>query len=243
MTPTSASRRKRFYTTASVSEPSGEPPLFRVLLDGRGVRTPAKRELALPNHELAIAVAAEWQGQGPHIDPISMPLTRLVNSALDGVTGREAEVRASILAYAGSDLLCYLADGPLDLVERQSRLWGEVHAWAKQVFGVELALSVGVIPVTQDAAMLAKLDEALGAAGPLRLAALHVVTALTGSLLLALALRHGRLSATEAWSLAHIDEDFQAAKWGADLEATERRERRWAEMAAASRVVTQSTDC
>lgn len=236
------SRRKRFYQVASVSAPDGDPPRFRILLDGRGVRTPAKRELAVPSRDLAEAVAVEWDAQVTHINPLSMPLTRLVNSALDGVTGREAEVRASIVAYAGSDLLCYLASEPIELVALQSKRWGAIHAWAKQAHGVELSLAVGVMPVAQDPNMLATLDMALGQAGPLALAGLHVMTALTGSLLLAFAVRHGRISAEEAWSLAHIDEDFQISKWGLDEAAAERRQKRWIDMSAAARVVAWSRE-
>ncbi len=237
MTGENDDRRKRFYQAASVSAPAGDPPTCRVLLDGRGVRTPAKRELAVPSRELAEALAAEWDAQVTHINPLSMPLTRLVNSALDGVTGREAEVRASILAYAGSDLLCYLAPEPIDLVTLQSKRWGTIHAWAKDAHGVELALAVGVMPVAQDPAMLAKIDAGLGKAGPIALAGLHVMTALTGSLLLAVAVRQNHITAEEAWSLAHIDEDFQIAKWGQDEAAAIRRKQRWLEMSAAARAV------
>ena len=242
MTSTDDNRRKRFYQSATVSEPAGEPPVFRVLLDGRGVRTPAKRELAVASRQLADGLAAEWEAQGVHIDPLSMPLTRLVNSALDGVTGREAVVRASILAYAGSDLLCYLAVEPIELVALQSKRWGIIHAWAKEAHGIELALAVGVMPVAQDPAMLAKLDAALGKAGPLGLAGLHVMTALTGSLLLAFAVMVGQITAEEAWSLAHIDEDFQIGRWGPDDAAATRRQQRWLEMSAAARVVAWARD-
>ena len=237
MTGTEDNRRKRFYPAASVSEPAGDPPHFRILLDGRGVRTPAKRQLAVPSRELAEALAGEWDAQVTHINPLSMLLTRLVNSALDGVTGREADVRASILAYAGSDLLCYLAPEPIELVEQQSKGWGAIHAWAKQEHGVELAQAVGVMPVTQDPAILAKLDAALGMVGPLALAGLHVMTALTGSLLLTFAVRESRISAEEAWSLAHIDEDYQVGRWGRDDAAATRRQQRWLEMSAAARLV------
>ncbi len=225
--------RKRFYKDVTVAKSEADAKAFKVLLDGRGIRTPAKRELVLPNSRLTEAVAEEWRAQDTVIDPATMPLTRLVNSAIDGVADRTAEVREGILAYGGSDLICYLADGQPELVERQSRPWGEVHAWIKQAFGVELALAVGVMPVTQPADMLARLDTAMGERTPLELAALHVMTASMGSLLLALAVLHGRLSPAEAWGLAHIDEDFQIEKWGRDAEAEARRERRWIEMEAA----------
>lgn len=237
MTRVTAGGRKRFYKEVTVAEAVASPPAFRVLLDGRGVRTPAKRELAVPSRALADALAAEWAAQDATIQPRTMPLTRLINSALDGVTGREVEVRAAIVAYGGSDLLCYLAEGPRELIERQSQAWGEIHAWVKSAFAVELTLAVGIMPVMQSAAMLARLDSALGERGPLELAALHVMTASMGSLLLSLAVVHRRLDASQAWSLAHIDEDFQVEKWGRDAEAEARRAQRWSEIVAASQVL------
>lgn len=229
--------RKRFYKDVTVAEAEAGAGAFKVLLDGRGVRTPAKRELVLPNRRLAEAVAVEWRAQQSTIDPATMPLTRLANSAIDGVADRAVDVREAILAYGGSDLICYLADGQPELVEQQSRRWGDVHAWMKQAFGVELALAVGVMPVAQPSAMLARLDRAMGDRSPLELTALHVMTASMGSLLLTLGVLHGRLSPAEAWALAHIDEDYQIEKWGRDEEAEARRKRRSAEMDAACLVL------
>lgn len=235
--------RKRFYRHATVGETTvAGSPTFRVLLDGRTVRTPAKRELVVKSRALADALAQEWQRQSETIDPGTMPLTRLLNSAIDGVEDRMAEVRRSILAYGGSDLLCYLADGPEELVQRQSRRWGEVHAWIAKAFGAELELAVGVMPVAQDEAMLARLDAAMGDRSALELAALHVITSTTGSLLLALAVLHRRLSPADAWALAHLDDDFQIEQWGADHEASERRARRWTEMETACLALHCSTD-
>lgn len=243
MSPADSPRRKRFYQNVTVSEAGRQTPSYRVLLDGRTIRTPAKRELAVASREVAEALGEEWRSQGSHINPVSMPMTRLVNSAIDGVADRLDDVRADVVAYGGSDLVCYLAEQPIELVERQSKRWGEIHAWAKQALGVELALAVGVMPVAQAPAMLSKLEAALQPASPLELAALHVMTTLTGSVLLALAVWHERVTAEEAWSLAHIDEDFQIEKWGEDVEARRRREQRWTEMRAASelcRLVRQS---
>ena len=225
---------RRFYKVATV-EPRGDA--YRIVLDGRPVRTPAKRELAVASESLAQSLAAEWQGQGETIDPSTMPLTRLVNSALDGVVGREAEVRADIVEYAGSDLICYFATAPDELIERQTRQWGAVHAWAEAALGVRLVLTEGIMPVAQDQVMLARIDAALGGDDALSLAALHVVTTLTGSVLLALAVARGQLRPAEAWALAHIDEDFQIEQWGEDEEAAARRAKRWLEMQAACRML------
>jgi chaperone required for assembly of F1-ATPase len=228
------SRPKRFYRAATVD---GAPPAVRVLLDGKPIRTPAKRELALPTKALAEAVAAEWEAQGDHIDPAAMPLTRLVNSALDGVTGREAEVRAEIAKYGASDLLCYRAEGPADLLRRQAEAWDPILAWARAEFNVHLATGQGIVPVAQPPATVAAIESALADLDALALAAQHVMTTLTGSALLALAHARGRLTAEAAWAAAHVDEDWQISQWGEDAEAKARREGRWAEMQAASRLL------
>ena len=145
MTP----RPKRFYRGVAVD---GAAPAFRVLLDGRPVLTPAKRELALPNRPLAEAVAAEWEAQGERIDPGTMPLTRLVNSVVDGVAGREAEVRADIAKYAAADLLCYRAEAPAELVRRQAEAWDPVLAWARAALGANLAVIARQLPTALDGA-------------------------------------------------------------------------------------------
>jgi chaperone required for assembly of F1-ATPase len=225
---------KRFYRAVTVN---GVPPAFRVLLDGKPIRTPAKRELALPTRALAEAVAAEWEAQADKIDPATMPLTRLVNSALDGVTGREDEVRADIVKYTATDLLCYRADGPAELVRRQTAAWDPVLAWAREALGARFVLGQGIVPVTQPETASQGVERALARLNALSLAAHHTMTTLTGSALLALALGGGRLTAEEAWAAAHIDEDWQISQWGDDAEARARRQRRWAEMQAASRLL------
>jgi chaperone required for assembly of F1-ATPase len=230
MTP----RPKRFYRGVTVD---GAAPAFRVLLDGKPVLTPAKRELALPNRPLAEAVAAEWEAQGERIDPGTMPLTRLVNSAVDGVAGREAEVRADIAKYAAGDLLCYRAEAPAELVCRQAEAWDPVLAWARAALGANFAVGRGIVPVAQPEAAAEAVGRALARLDVFGLAAHHVMTTLTGSVLLALAHAGGRLTGEEAWAAAHVDEDWQIGQWGEDAEAKARREKRWAEMQAASRLL------
>jgi chaperone required for assembly of F1-ATPase len=225
---------KRHYRTVSVD---GAPPAVRVLLDGRPVRTPARRELAVPARALALALAAEWEAQGERIDPAAMPMTRLVNSALDGVAGREAEVRAEIAKYAANDLLCYRADAPAELVRRQVQAWDPVLIWARTALNVHLATGQGIAAVTQPPPAIAAIEGALADLDALALTAHHVMTTLTGSAVLALAHARGRLTAEEAWTAAHIDEDWQISQWGEDAEAKARRARRWTEMQAASRLL------
>jgi chaperone required for assembly of F1-ATPase len=193
--------------------------------------------LALPTRALAEAVAAEWEAQGERIDPATMPLTRLANSTIDGVIARQAEVRAEIVKYAGSDLLCYRAEGPEELIRRQAETWDPVLAWARAALGADFNVSQGVMPAAQPDAATEAVARVLQPHGPFALAAIHVMTTLMGSALLALAHAHGHLSAEAAWVAAHVDEDWQISQWGEDAEAKARRDRRWAEMQAASRLL------
>lgn len=226
---------KRFYQDVSVKdEPQGRASL---LLDGRPVRTPGKALLILPNREFAEAVAEEWRAQKSEIDPETMPLTRLANSVIDGVAGREAEVIDDILGYAGSDLLCYRTEGPDKLVSLQERHWDPVVAWSKSDLGAPLFLAAGVMPVEQAPASLAMIRRRLAGLEAWSLASLHVMTGLTGSALLALAVTLGRLTPEEAWDAAHVDEDFQISQWGEDSEARDRRLRRRRDFDAAVRLL------
>ena len=236
-----ASFPKRFYKEAAIS---AEGDGFALRLDGKPARTPSRSPMVLPNAALAAAVADEWAAVETVIDPRDMPLTRLANSVIDGVSRTMPEVRAEILRYAGSDLLAYRAPEPATLVAAQRAAWDPVIGWVGERFGATVATGTGVMFVAQpsdlEARLGAALDEAVGtgAAAPFRLGALHVVTTLTGSTLLALAVAFGRLDAEAAWAAAHVDEDFQIAQWGADAEAAERRAGRWAEMRAAAHVLT-----
>lgn len=230
---------RRFYETATVGPEDG---LLAVLLDGRPVRTPAKQRLAVKDAAVAEALAAEWQGQGERIDPGTMPLTRIVNAAIDRVAGEMAAVRGDIVAYGGSDLLCYRADGPEDLVDRQNAVWSPLLDWARQALGARFILAEGVVHVTQQPETLAAIDRALERFDALQLAALHVVTTLAGSAIIALALAAGRLTPDEAWLAAHLDEDWQMSRWGADEVALSRRAARRREFDAAALILAGSAD-
>ena len=233
---------KRFYKEA-LAAPLDDG--FGVLLDALAVNTPAKRKLVVPSLELSEALAAEWAAQDKTIDPTTMPLTRLVNSALDGVAAQMEEVEAENVKYAGSDLICYRAGEPEGLVKAQAAAWDPLVAFARQSLGARLALADGLMFVAQPEAARAALAAAVrdyvgkGAAAPLRLAALHVMTTLTGSLVLALAVAMRKIDFDAAWAAAHVDEDFQMRAWGADAEALARRDARFAEMRAAKYV----SDC
>lgn len=231
---------KRFYKSASVKSASVDPTgdRFLILLDGRSVRTPGKAELAVPNAALAQAVAAEWDAQGTHIDPATMPLTRIANSTIDGVAGRRGEVEDEIARYAANDLVCYRAEGPDALVRQQAEAWDPVVAWAARDLGVTPNVGSGITHVMQPAGLQQAVKQLLGTTDPLALAALHVLTTLTGSALLSLALARAVIDADSLWKAAHIDEDFQIAQWGWDAEASARRAAREREMRAAASILT-----
>ncbi|WP_018184942.1 ATP12 family chaperone protein [Kaistia granuli] len=225
---------KRFYESVTIS---GTDNGYVIQLDGRAVRTPSKAVLAVPNESIAAAIAAEWAGQKDVINPASMPLTRLANSALDGVAREPEATRAEVLRYAGTDLLCYRADGPEKLVALQEERWSPVIAWMQDRFQARFVLAEGIVHVTQFPETIEAVDAAIGDLDALRLAALNTITALTGSAILAIAVLHRQLSPEEAWAAAHVDEDYQIALWGEDEEASVRRAGRWAEMQAASLVL------
>lgn len=223
---------KRFFKDVGVTE--GDAGAFGVTLDGRAVKTPAKRPLSLPTRAAAEAVAKEWDAQTVEIDPSSMPMTRFTNTALDAVSLALSEVAADIVAYAARDLICYRAEGPDTLVLQQAAAWNPVLRWFAEGLGAEFRTAAGVMPVEQPQDALAKIGTTLTPLGAFHLTALHVMTTLTGSALLAIAHAQGFLSADEAWNAAHVDEDYQIAQWGEDEEASERRKKRAAEFRAAS---------
>jgi chaperone required for assembly of F1-ATPase len=208
---------------------------FALTLDGKRARTPGGRALVVDGSLLAEAVAAEWNNQREFIDPSSMPVTRLANSAIDGVAHRPEDVREAILAYAASDLLCYRAGEPQGLVARQRELWDPILAWAERRFHVRFVLAEGVVHVAQPPATAAAIAEELAeVANPFRLAGLSLATTLTSSALIALALAAGALGIDAAWAAAHVDEDWNISQWGEDSEAAERRARRYADFRAAA---------
>lgn len=226
---------KRFYKDVSIA-PTGEG--FGVHLDGRPVRTPGKAILALPTEKAAKLVAEEFAAQGEKIDPSTMPVYRLVNTAIDGVAAAPAAVRDDIAKFASSDLLCYRADAPAGLVERQTQAWDPVLDWAERALGARLLLAEGIIHVAQPRRAMDAIGEHLALRqDPLRLAALHLMTSLTGSALLAMAVEAGEIDAETAWAAAHIDEDWQAEQWGQDSEAMARRAHRKRDMMAAAQLL------
>lgn len=226
---------KRFYKQAGVAE-EGEG--FAVQLDGKPVRTPGRNLLALPTQAAARLVADEFEAQGETIDPVTMPALRLVNTAIDGVASDPQAVLEDIVRFASSDMLCYRADGPQGLIERQNAHWDPVLDWAQTAVGARLNLAEGVMHIEQPRESIAVLGAWLARRNdPFRLAALHVMTSLTGSALLALAVEAGELDADAAWLAAHVDEDWQIEHWGQDAEAVARRSQRHRDFSAAANLL------
>ena len=225
--------RKRFYAKASVEGTEGA---FGILLDGKPVKTPARRILAAPTRALAQAIADEWDAQKDVIDPSKMPLTRLANSVIDGVTDNPEPVADEIAKYLGSDLLFYRAGGPEGLMAAQQTHWDPVVAWARDDLGARFILAEGVVFVPQPKEAIAAARRMIPA-NPWALGALHSIMTLTGSALLALALAAGKLDADAAWAAAHVDEDWNLATWGQDEAAVARRAARLEDMQAAARVL------
>lgn len=233
---------KRFFEAARAERRGGG---YLILLDDRPVHTPCKAELRLPTCDLAEGIVQEWSAQKTVIDPETMPLTKLANTAIDRVQGREKDIVEEIVGIAGSDLLCYRADDPEELVARQAEAWDPVLAWMEACHGAGFKVGTGIVHVEQSEESLARIRDLVGRFDAFRLTALHNMTTLTGSALLALALAQGGLTVDAAWAAAHVDEDWQISRWGDDAEATRRRERRREQMMSSYKLLmllAESTD-
>ena len=224
-----APQRKRFYTSAAVSEADGG---YAVTLDGKPIKTPSGRQVIVPVRAIADTIAAEWNAQTEIIDPLTMPQTRFANSVVQGVHDKTDAVADDIAKYLGSDLLFYRAGHPEALVAREAAHWDPILFWAAETLGAHFILAEGIVHVRQP-------DQAVAAAratlpsDPWRVAALHVITTLTGSALLALALFHGVIDQDQGWAAAHVEEDWNNEKWGVDEEVAARRKARLVDFKAA----------
>ncbi len=209
-------KARRFWTSATVAQHMDG---FTVDLDNRPIRTPLKAPLVVPSHAMAEAIAAEWMAQDSEIKPLTMPVTRSVNAAIDKVRSQKDEVVALLAAYAETDLLCHRAEQPQELTIRQEQAWRPPLAWIEQQLGVSLVVTKGVLPVPQPAESLAIVHRHIGRFDIFSLTALHDLITISGSAVLGLAVIEGQLSSNDAWTVSRIDEDFQAELWGQDEEA------------------------
>jgi chaperone required for assembly of F1-ATPase len=226
-------RRKRFYARVGVVE---SPHGFAIALDDKPVRTPSGRPLVAPIREIADAIAAEWEAQKEFIDPLTMPFTRFANSVIDAVVERADAVADDVAKYLGSDLLFYRAGHPEALVAREAARWDPVVFWAADTLGAHFILAEGIAHVRQPEPAIAAARAAFPG-DPWSIAALHVVTTLTGSALLALALMRGVLDVDQVWAAAHVDEDWNIEKWGIDEEVAARRAARLVDFRAAASIL------
>lgn len=224
---------KRFYKAVALGpRPPGQG--HEIHLDGRPVRTPRQRLLVIADEGFATRVRDEWAAQGDVVDPGTMPAARLANSAVDTVADHRAAVAAEVVAFAGSDLLCYRASAPAGLVARQSALWDPILSDVEAAIGARFVRAEGVMHAAQPALVLERFSAAIADLSDLSLAGLQLVTTLTGSAILALALCKGLASADAVWAAAHVDEDWQIAQWGRDEEAEARRALREMDFRAAA---------
>jgi chaperone required for assembly of F1-ATPase len=225
---------KRFWNEVGVDPADGG---FTIRLDSRPVRTPAKAACLLPTRALADAVAAEWAAQAGEVNPAAMPLTRAANSAIDRVSHEFEAVAATIAAYGESDLICYRAAHPEGLVRRQVEGWNPLVDWSAEVLSAPLVLAEGIIHVAQPPGSVNRLAEVTRAHSPWELTALHDLVTISGSLVIGLAVSHGRLDAETAWSLSRIDEDWNIEEWGEDEMAADVARRRQADFTNAVRLL------
>jgi chaperone required for assembly of F1-ATPase len=223
---------RRFYKAAAVGEGN------RILLDGRPVKTPSRRDLALPGALLAEAIADEWNAQGESIDPRAMPLTGLANAAVDRIAPGAAAFARGLAAYGESDLLYYRAEGPAPLVARQTLLWDPILAWAQQRYDAVFELTQGIIHMPQPPDSVARLAAAVMGRDPFALAGLSPLVTISGSLLVALALAEGEIGLDQAWAAAALDDQWQAEQWGEDGHAAAALANRRADFAAAARFLS-----
>ncbi|NQW10071.1 MAG: ATPase [Alphaproteobacteria bacterium] len=234
MTAPGLGARKRVYSTVTVTEGSAG---FTVALDGRPIRSPGGRPLALPTRSLAEAIAAEWDAQADTIDPRGMPATGFAATVADRVTPQRDHVVDEIAGYGGSDLLCFLTEDPPELIARQEAAWRPWREWAERTLGLTLVLGAGIMPVRQPEGTLAAFRAAVAAEDAWTLAPLHDLTSITGSLILGLAVLRGRLGAETAFEVSRVDEEFQAERWGRDAEAEDFSIARHREMVEAATFV------
>jgi len=223
---------RRFYREAAAVADGDN---WRIALDGKVVKTPARNPLTLPTQALAEAIAAEWNAQETKVKPDTMPLMQLASTAIDRVAPDRDRIIAETAGYAATDLICYRAEAPADLVTRQAAAWDPLIDWLRERYDVSLQVASGVIAILQSDQALAALTRAVAAQANLRLTALAVMTGAAGSLAIGLAVLEGRINPETAADAAQLDELFQAERWGIDPEAEKRRAIQKADLVAARR--------
>ncbi len=223
--------RKRFYKLATVYSDAEN---INIHLDGRSVKTPGGETFCAPNIHVGELVANEWNRQEERIDPQTMPVMRLINTSIDGVSKDMQPVKDDIIRFAGSDLLCYRADNPEELIANQQKLWEPLIEWAGSSLGAVFSVQTGIMHVAQSSDCITAFGQHVNPIeSPELLTALHSLTAISGSAIIALAILKGEIDIAQGWNAAHVDEDWQISKWGEDSDAQAFRAARKLEFEAA----------
>lgn len=230
-------KARRFWDSTGVV---AQDDAWAVTLDTRILKTPAKRTLRVPTRSLAEEIAAEWSAQQGDIDPLSMPMTRAANAALDKVAPQFHEVAELVAAYGDTDLCCYRAEAPQPLLDRQAEAWDPLLDWLEEFTGVRLACTAGVVPIAQSADGTAELRRRVRAVDAFELTALHELVALSGSLVIGLAAFNKVFPTEELWRRSRIDETWQESQWGIDDEAAAVASRKRGEFLQAARFLDLS---
>lgn len=206
---------KRFYTTVGLQQVGSR---YGIVLDGRPVKTPEREVLALHALPLAESIAAEWARQGEELG--DMPLTRLANTAIDRVAKDRSAALGQLAHFLGHDLVCYRSSWPAELAAREAAAWDPPLLWARSKYGLDLQTTTAALSIPQPGAT--GFAASLSRADPFVLTGLAAAAAILKSTVLALALGDLHIDAAAAHAAAHVDETFQAEKWGWDAEAQKR---------------------
>lgn len=225
---------KRFYKEVTTAPFEGG---FGVFLDGRAIKTPSKMSVILPTESLARLMVAEWEAQKDEINPALMPVTKLVNSTLEMVAPNPSPIIDELAGFAAHDLVCYRAENPQSLCERQSEAWDRLVDMMQAKLGVRYHVTCGVLSIAQPEGIFPSLKQRLSALSAFEIAALHNMSTLSTSLSIGLCVLEGDIAPEEGWQAAHVDEDWNISQWGEDFEAKERRESRWREFEACARLI------
>lgn len=229
--------QKVFWTEVDVAEDGAG---FKILLDGRALKTPSKAELLIPTRAMALEIAAEWRLQEDKVDPSKLPLTKLANAAIDKLLVQRAPIIEILAEYATTDLLCYRATSPIGLADRQEQIWQPLLDWFEEAHKIRLQVGSGVMPVRQPTAVLENCAEILMRYSHFELAAVHDLIQLSGSFVIGLATAEEKISVSDAWAASRIDEDWQIEEWGEDDVASSLNETRRLAFKHAAFVLTLS---
>ncbi len=218
---------QRFYEQVSIAEDAAG---FTVTLDGKAIKTPQQNTICLPE-PLARHLAAEWEQQDTKIEPQSMPIMRLVATALNRIAPQCDVAIDEFHSFASSDLLYYRAESPPELIARQQEHWDPMLNWAQKRYDVSFEVTQGIMPIVQSVETLARLKNAAGQ-NIFRLSGLVHTCHITGSAILALALAEGDIDSTQAYELSCLDHIYQLETWGEDAAERQRLDQILLELAS-----------